>query len=84
MALKTKKQFKSKKMVDLTIGGNVKILRDELGITQEELADRVKMSRVSVSQIESGKQGLSVCSAVAFANALEIGVDNIKRLFNGL
>lgn len=84
MPIKTKKQRKTKKVVDFIIGRNIKDLRISLNISQEELANRVKMHRVTVVQVEQGKQGLTLCSAVLFANALEIGVAGINKLFKGL
>lgn len=40
------------------------------GLTQEQLAERVEMSVASVSQIETGTQGFTDTTLLAFADAL--------------
>lgn len=46
--------------------------RKERGLTQEQLAERIGMSVSSVSQIETGKQGFTDGTLMAFADALNV------------
>lgn len=43
------------KEVKNQIGALVKILRDRDGLTQEELAEKLNLSRVTIQNLESGK-----------------------------
>ena len=38
------------------LGNKIRKLRDQVGLSQEDLADRLKINRVGVSQIESGQR----------------------------
>ncbi len=44
-------------------GQAIKIARKETGITQAQLAKKLKLSRVSVVNIEAGRQGVSLYRA---------------------
>lgn len=52
------------------IGANIRTRREFLGLTQEVLANEIDCARVSVSNIESGRQCISVRRLLAFAEAL--------------
>ena len=45
--------------------------REYRNLTQEQVAERVNMSTSSVSQIESGGQGFTDSTLIAFAEALQ-------------
>lgn len=78
-------------MYSETLGKNVKSRRQDLGITQDELAKMCNCARATIYNIESGKvnpDGLAVGTIKALAEALNstygflIGVDdeeNIKK-----
>ena len=57
---------------------NVRRLRNSKGWSQEELADRVKLSRVYVSYIENGRQAASLEIVERVAKAF--GVEPTKLL----
>lgn len=59
----------------------VKQLRDEMGLSQEELAEKAQISRTTLSKIESG-ENVSVMSEtlLALAKALDTTVDGILLL----
>lgn len=84
MPVKTKKQRKSKKEVDAIVGSNVFKLRKALDLTQEQLADKIGVSRISVVNVECGRQGLTLTTAIRYAKALGYAVKDIKVLFDGL
>jgi transcriptional regulator with XRE-family HTH domain len=53
-------------------GNLVKILRDARGMRQSDLADAVQMNRTSITNIESGKQHITLDRLYAFAAALKV------------
>jgi putative transcriptional regulator len=54
-------------MKDLQIGNNLKVARVAAGFTQEELADRVGVTRQTIGLIEAGKYNpsLKLCLLLA-------------------
>src|SRR4051812_42781354 len=58
--------------VDLkkTFGAEVKRQRTDLGISQEELAERASLHRTYVSDVEAGKRNPSLASIQRLATAL--------------
>ncbi len=51
------------------LGAQVRALRNAAGLTQGELADRIGLTRTSVTNIEAGRQGLDVRTLNAIAKA---------------
>jgi transcriptional regulator with XRE-family HTH domain len=64
-----------------TIGANIIKARNNLNITQEELASKLGINRVSVGRIESGKQRLPVHFMHTITQALKI---ELMDLFSGI
>jgi transcriptional regulator with XRE-family HTH domain len=59
-----------------TIGGRFREAREGIGVTQDELADQIGVSRTSVGRFEGGKRGLVGPAFVALLQAAaERGVD---------
>ena len=59
----------------MTIGDRIRIRREELGLTQQELADRLGYkSKSAINKIDRGKNEVSQKKIVAFAEALETTV----------
>mgnify|MGYP000955034759 CR=1 FL=1 len=54
----------------------IKDKREQLGISQKELAERAKMSQSFLCDIEQGRSKPSIDTALKIAKALD--VDNIK------
>jgi transcriptional regulator with XRE-family HTH domain len=54
------------------LGGNIRRERAERDLNQSELADRVGLSRTSITNVELGRQALSVHQLFDFANALGV------------
>lgn len=52
------------------IGTRIRMIRETLGMSQEELAKRVGYKRVSVTNIEIGRQRLLLDTVEEFARAL--------------
>lgn len=53
-----------------SFGSRVRLLRETLGITQEDLAKRTGLIRTSVVNIESGRQRVLLDAVEKFAAAL--------------
>lgn len=52
-------------------GAGLRRVREEVGLTQEELASRAGLSRTSVVNIEHGRQGVSLATLYDLARALD-------------
>ena len=59
------------------LGQRIRELRDESGLTQEELASRASIGRVTLARIESGQQSPRFKTLTAVAGALGVAVDNL-------
>lgn len=59
------------------LGQNVRRLRKELGISQEELAERAKVHRTYASDIERGTRNPSITVVDQFAKALGVAPGNL-------
>lgn len=54
------------------IGQNVRRIRHEAGLSQEELAFRAKLHRTYISSIERGERNVSIENIFAIAEALKV------------
>lgn len=61
----------------MTLGNRIKSRREELGISQAELAAVTKISQPGISQIESGKSKPSVKIVPRLAKALHMTTDEL-------
>lgn len=61
-------------------GSRLRELRDEKGVTQEQLAKRVDLSRTSITNIEKGRQRVMLHQLVELAEALESDVSDLMPL----
>ena len=74
-------KMKKNEMEVATVGGRIKYLRKQLGMGQEELAERLHLeNRASISSYETNRRGLSGEFAVAMAQELQTTTD---YLLNG-
>jgi transcriptional regulator with XRE-family HTH domain len=58
-----------------SIGNRIRTTRRELGLTQEELADQVGVSRSAVAQWETGRTGQVTANLSRIAAALQVNVE---------
>lgn len=61
-------------------GKNLKFLRTQKNISQEEFADKTKLDRTYISGLERGKRNPSFITLLKLAQTLNIPIEN---LFNG-
>jgi len=57
------------------LGENVKKHRTQLGLTQEQLADRIELTRTSVVNIEQGKQHTPLHLLLTMAEVFNINLE---------
>ena len=62
-------------------GKRISEVRKSKGVTQNELAERVNMSVVTIAYIETGKRWVRLSTLDKIATALKV---NISELFKGL
>jgi CheY-like chemotaxis protein len=72
--LKLKNAFVLKIDFKKEFGTSVRVWRNRLGISQEELAERAELHRTYVSDVERGTRNLSLESIERLARALEVSV----------
>lgn len=58
-------------------GHAVRKRRQELGISQEELADRAGLHRTYIGDIERGARNLSLENIEKIAKAMEVSISNL-------
>lgn len=63
------------------VGLRVRAMREALGISQSDLAQRVGITRTSLTNIEAGRQRLLLHSVETFARALGT---TVKHLMKGI
>lgn len=67
----------------MAIGERIKARRKELGMTQQQLADRLGYkSKASINKIEVGKNGIAQKKIVDFANALQTSIEYLMEMDN--
>lgn len=59
------------------IGQRLKLLRQEKGMTQQELAEALGMTQPNVSAIERGARGATLHQVIRFAKALGASTDEV-------
>jgi transcriptional regulator with XRE-family HTH domain len=62
-------------------GSRIRLMRETLGLSQDDLAKRVGYKRVSVTNIETGRQRLLLNTVEDFARALGV---TPKHLMKGI
>lgn len=60
--------------IKMRVGLRVKQLRNKLGISQEELADRVGLDRTYITSVECGKRNISIINVEKLANCLNVSL----------
>ena len=66
------------------IGIRIALLRKQMGLTQEELAQRAGLQRTHVSRIEAGKYAVTLETIQAIAEALGMTVDIVDTRLQDL
>jgi len=61
------------------IGFNIRLIREGKNMSREQLADRMKVSKTYIYQIESGKAGYKLDLIAKIARALEVPLQKIYQ-----
>ena len=62
-----------------TLGLNIKFARMKKGISQEELAERIDTSRITISFIETARQNPTILKIIDIAKALDIDINELTK-----
>lgn len=66
------------------IGEVISSLRKQIGITQEELGNKVGLSRVTIAKVENSQRALSLEEAVNISKVFSIDIDSLYGYVNDL
>lgn len=69
--------MREKKELNIEIGGQVKIAREQAKLTQEQLAERIDVSPQYISDLERGVVGISLATLRRFCISLGISADQV-------
>ena len=64
---------------NLILGQNVKDIRKSMNLTQEEFAEKLNLNPQFISQIETGKVGISVDNVINICNTANCSSANLFR-----
>lgn len=67
------------KLLYRQVGARIEQIRSTLGITQDELAKKVGLTRTSVTNIEAGRQVITLDGLMKFCEAFHITPKQILR-----
>ncbi len=65
--------------IKILVGKRIKELRNNLKISQEELADIAELDRTYITSIECGKRNISIVNIEKLATALKV---TLSKFFN--
>lgn len=68
----------------MNVGQNIKRLREDRGIKQNEIADLIGMHRSNYSKIESGQREISIAAIDKIANYFNMTIDELVHLGNDI
>lgn len=59
------------------LGKKIRLEREKLGISQEELGELAKVHRTYVGMIERGEKNITLSNLIKFAKALKLNVKDL-------
>ncbi len=66
-------------VIDMTVGQKIGILRNSMGLSQEQLAERLEVSRQSVSKWESDTSMPEIGKIIQLSTLFNISIDDLIR-----
>lgn len=67
----------------LLLGQAIRIQRDQLGLSQEKLAERCGFDRTYISMLERGKRNPSLLNLLKLAKGLQTSVSQLTEVCDG-
>ncbi len=64
----------------IRLGGRIKKLRKEIGMSQQKLAKHLRAGRVTLSQIENGERKITVQELVKLSKIFDVSIDVLLEL----
>ena len=61
------------------LGINVKIARLKSGLSQEQLAEKIDVSRMTISMIETAKQNPTILKVIDISKALNVNIETLIK-----
>ena len=61
----------------MSIGENIKKLREERNLTQKQLAEKLNISQAMIAQIERGTKGLSMALGKEIADYFNCSIEEL-------
>ena len=68
-------------MITKEFGQRIKLLRNDMGISQEKFALSINMDRTYYASVESGKRNISIINIEKIAKGLNV---TLEELFKGI
>ena len=68
--------------IKIVVGKRIKQLRNNLGLSQEELADIASLDRTYITSVERGKRNISIVNIDKIARALKINLNEFFTFDN--
>ena len=68
-----------RKELNISIGNRIRISRENAGLTQEELAERLNLSAQFISTIERGVAGASLATIISLCEVLNVSTEWLLR-----
>ncbi len=68
--------------IKVAVGKRIKYLRNQMQISQEELADKASIDRTYITSVECGKRNISIINIEKIANALGVTVSEFFNFKN--
>lgn len=62
---------------DVMIGKAIKKVREERGLKQKEINDKMGMGRTWLSDIERGKQGIGFNEVIKLCELMDVDIDDL-------
>jgi transcriptional regulator with XRE-family HTH domain len=67
----------------IPLGQAIKTQREQLGLSQEKLADRCGFDRTYISMLERGKRNPSLINLLKLVKGLEITLSKLTEIYDG-
>ena len=64
------------------LGDNIRVLRHQKGLSQEQLAELTGLHRTYIGGIERGERNVSILNLICLSNALDITVSKMVEGIN--